>query len=345
MVRDSFSLAWKILDGSTAQPFKIRSAVDSSASLGVRLEQPYIALTQEEVLSLFKLPPEAFDTDLKQVTLSSESGEPTLYYLFEHGFRTAFFYSLNKLQLQELLLEPQKQLRKEQPFERYQVLAKQQVEGRKPMPPPGIKMDKKNPKILSIDEAHARAAAIIAARQDKENRQTMGGSGVKPSDIEDDFEKELAAQFDFAAIETVESSMTAAGEFKKEKGPKGSKRKTTPGAKASAKRLPRAGAPPSSTAEGHRGAKQLPEPAKSPRSLSPSVRGGGEESVAEDELASTIRSKIGGDVRSVSNLDVERVLKGEALGRSLNGVPGLKFSTGVNCVELPTSTSLPGFCI
>lgn len=323
VVRDSFFLALKILDGSMPQPFKIRSAVDSSASLGVRLEQPYIALTQEEVLSLFKLPPEAFDTDLKQVTLSSESGEPTLYYLFEHGFRTAFFYSLNRLQLQELLLEPQKQLRKEQPFERYQVLAKQQVEARKPLPPPGIKVDKKNPKILSIDEAHARAAAIIAARQEKETRQTVAGGDVKPSEFEEELERELAHQFDFAQIETVESQMTPAGEFKKEKGAKASKRKTAPGAKASTAKKPARIQP--GTAE--RQSKQLPDPAKSPRSLSPSVRGGGEDPVAEDQLALDIRSKIGGDVRSVSNLDVERVLRGEALGRSLNGVPGLKFSS------------------
>lgn len=303
VVRDSFFLALKILDGSMPQPFKIRSAVDSSASLGVRLEP--------------------FDTDLKQVTLSSESGEPTLYYLFEHGFRTAFFYSLNRLQLQELLLEPQKQLRKEQPFERYQVLAKQQVEARKPLPPPGIKVDKKNPKILSIDEAHARAAATIAARQEKETRQTVAGGDVKPSEFEEELERELAHQFDFAQIETVESQMTPAGEFKKEKGAKASKRKTAPGAKASTAKKPARIQP--GTAE--RQSKQLPDPAKSPRSLSPSVRGGGEDPVAEDQLALDIRSKIGGDVRSVSNLDVERVLRGEALGRSLNGVPGLKFSS------------------
>ncbi len=333
VVRDSFSLASKILDGSMQQPFKIRSSVDNSSSLGVRLEQPYIALTQEEVLSLFKLPPEAFDTDLKQVTLSSESGEPTLYYLFEHGFRTAFFYSLNRLQLQELLLEPHKQLRKEQPFERYQVLAKQQVETRKPLPPPGMKVDKKNTKILSIDEAHARAAAIIAARREKEELQTQGGSVVKPSDV-DDFEQELNAQFDFAQIETVEASMTAGGDLKAPKS-KPAKRKTTPVAKAGASKRHARGANPPTTEKHH------PEPAKSPP---PSVRGAGEDPV-EDELASEIRSKIGGDVRSVANLDVERVLRGEALGRSLNGVPGLKFSTAVKC-ELfcaATSTSLPGF--
>lgn len=313
VVRESYALAQKILDGSASQPFKSRSAVDMSACLGVRLERPYLALTEQEVLSLFKLPPEGFDSDLKQVTLSSEGGEPTVYYLFEHGFRTAYFYSLNQLQLQELLLEPHKQLRKEQPFERYQMLAKQQVDARKPQPPPGIKGGKSSGKILTLDEAHARAAAIIQAREQKEQQQD---SSMKPSEVQD-FEDALHREFEFAAIETLEPSLTSAGNLKP--APKANKRKTNP--KAASKKAARFG--------GGTGQFNRPEPEKSPRSASPgtSVRGGGGRDsagagaqVLEDDLATEIRNKIG-DVRSVANLDVDRVLRGEALGRSLNGAP------------------------
>eukprot|EP00913_Durusdinium_trenchii_P013967 g13114.t1 len=86
--------------------------------IGVRLEQQYVALTSDEVLSTFQLPAEAFE-DLRSIVLANEDGEPTTFYLFkpEKVMRLAKFFSERELVNTDLLLEPDNMLRKEQPLE------------------------------------------------------------------------------------------------------------------------------------------------------------------------------------------------------------------------------------
>lgn len=49
----------------------------------------------------------------------------------DDGFHTATFSSLHQLRHDELFIEPHKQLRREQPLERYEVLLQHELENRK----------------------------------------------------------------------------------------------------------------------------------------------------------------------------------------------------------------------
>ena len=319
-VRGTFTTAVELSEKQAKQAFTVLSSVEAHSLIGVRLERKYLALTEHEVLTRFMLPPDGFDTDLKSISLLSEDGEPTTYYLFESGEdRKVVLSSERQVLHMDHLLNGQNQLRKEQPLERWQVCCQQEVTNRRPQPTLaatvkaaakakacGSKVDKVSPwSLMTLQEASSKATSIIAAREAAEADVT-----AKPSDgidVEKDLENE------FVRLETVGlTSMTPTAEPKANSG-KRPRAKDTAAPK-------RAGRARRTTAE-------MPAPA--PPSLpsanaAPSTAGSDTPDPDTPEgLGAIIKAKLGIDVRSIKNLDIHRVLCGEQLGRSLVGVAWL----------------------
>ena len=202
-VRHSFDVAVK-LSADHKQPFSLLSSVEAHSLIGVRLERKYLALTEQEVLAKFMLPPDGFGTELKSVSLLSENGEPTVYFLFESGEeRMAVLTSERQLLHMDHVLDGKKnQLRKEQPLERFQVCCQQEVNNRRPQATvaaiekaaakakaSGAKVPQTSPwSLMTLQEAAAKAANIIAAREAAEADDT-----AKPSEV--NFEAEMEEQF------------------------------------------------------------------------------------------------------------------------------------------------------
>ena len=304
-VRSSFVTASKIYDnGEKEQSFRVRGSVANTNALEVSLSKQYMALTHDQVLQTLKVPAETFE-DLRFVTLTNENGEPTVFYLFEMefgqnagNFRIATFASHHQLVHEELLVEPQRNLRKEQPVERYQVCAKAEVESRQLSNVKGVVRSKAaaGAPLMTLAEARTKAAAIIEAREAHEAAQSTGEvpPGTVPMQVEPVY----------AEIERVEASVLPGAKPAKNARRKGQ----GAGAGGQRKRL-----------------KKSPE--RSPRST---LTGPTPTSAAEDEgpgdgddLAATIKSKVGGDVKSIKNLDVGKILAGEQLGRSIAGASRL----------------------
>lgn len=299
----TFEQGRQIQAGEIDQPFKVRGSVKSENMIGVRLEQQYVALTSDEVLSTFQLPAEAFE-DLRSIVLANEDGEPTTFYLFkpEKVMRLAKFFSERELVNTDLLLEPDNMLRKEQPLERYQVLCKEEVSSRN-MGKANSKDPKKGSttaaaKFMTVEEAKARALTIIAAREAAEQNPDS-----KPSE-KDGEEAPL-----FVPIDKVESSASIAGTQKQPKA--APKKRSNPKA---------GGAPKKKTKTGQN--EPLEEPSGAASVVGDENVGGGDPASSAEALAAVIKAKIGGDVKSVKNLDVSRMLRGEQLGRSIAGVFG-----------------------
>ena len=304
-VKDSFDQAVLIKAGKVPQPFKVRGAVQSANALGVELSKPYIALTEDEVLAMFRVPAAALDPDLRFTTLANENGEPCKFYLFEDGgYRKVTFYSRRLLEHFEHLQEPQAMLRQEQPLERYKVLAKDEVVGRN-----GIRPGQTKPclKILSIQDARARAEQIITSRHAQEASGEAHLAGEEPAPDHDQFE----------GVQTISAATDTSGQ----------QRAPDSKAKARPKRQPKAGAKPAATNRRGRGTEArsrspMPEsvaPSATPGRSSVSTAGGSGSPALEDELVKSIKGKLGGDMKSVSNLNVARVLQGEQIGRTVAG--------------------------
>lgn len=312
-VKKAFDLARKIFMKEVSQPFKVRGSVEALNLVGIELERRYTALTSEEVLSLFQLPPEAFEDSLRSVTLNNEDGDACQFFLFETDGvgRTARLFSRHTLQHSDHLVEAEKVLRKEQPLERFQMMVKDEVASRSHLTAKA-KSDKKGSssnvaRPMTISEAKAKAAAIIKTREEAETNDN-----AKPSAA-----VEAEPQLDLEEVERVTTSLNGLGVAAKAPAPK--KRTGNPKAGSRAKRA-RGASPekenPAQTsilALGGNTASSAAGPAAAASMSTSSAEG----------LAAVIKSKIGGDVKSLKNLDVVRVLQGEALGRSLVGATWL----------------------
>ena len=182
-IRTSFTAASKIYDkGEKEQGFRVRGSVANANALEVSVSKQFMALTHEQVLQALKVPPESFE-ELRFVTLTNENGDPTVFYLFDMeagistgNYRVVTFASHHQLVHEELLVEPQRNLRKEQPVERYHVCAKAEVESRQMSNSKGILRGKAAAALplMTLAEARSKAAAIIEAREAHEAAQTSG---------------------------------------------------------------------------------------------------------------------------------------------------------------------------
>ena len=200
-------------------------------------------------------------------------------------------------------------VRKEQPLERFQVLRDKDVQARKD----GLTKRQKESRVPTLEDMAGRVKMIIEAREKAEadasanaDQAFAGHSG----EMEED---------NFQAIETLEEQMFAHGtRTKKRKGGTG------PGPKKPAKKA----APKGSAKKGSQ-APTAPETQTPAPARSPTDQTGDADNTEEpyDELAEAIVSKIGGDAKAVRNLDVQKILLGEKMGRSVYGVPWMfKFS-------------------
>ena len=151
---------------------------------------------------------------------------------------------------------------------------------------------------MTVEEAKARALTIIAAREAAEQNPDS-----KPSE-KDGEEAPL-----FVLIDKVESSASIAGTQKQPKA--APKKRSNPKA---------GGAPKKKTKTGQN--EPLEEPSGAASVVGDENVGGGDPASSAEALAAVIKAKIGGDVKSVKNLDVSRMLRGEQLGRSIAGVFG-----------------------
>lgn len=316
-MRNSFDTALQIHKGEMDPPFRVTSGVQALNSVGLELERPYWALTDQEVMGKFQLPPEAFEGDFRSVSVPDEAGQRTNFWLFDKGEpRTLKFLSKRQLEHTDHLVKPEKMLRKEQPAERYELMCRSETAAHKPQVPAGVKGAKNggpksmNPwKLLSLEEAKKKAAMIIQSRETQEQQQEHS----KPSVAADEA---AAAPTAFVSVEKVETSIAGGAPNKgisKRPGTKG-----TPKAGAKTKRQ-RTAQQTGGEGDGRNAPRGVPEDTQS-------VLGGSDvgdlnaSPDTADGLASIVKAKIGGDVKSIRNLDVARVLLGDQLGRSVYGV-------------------------
>ncbi len=310
-VRDGFDLAGQIKSGVLAQPFKVRGSVQSTNSLCVELSKPYLALTDDDIIQNFKVAADTLDPDLRFITCANEDGETSKFYLFEDSdFRRVTFKAKRMLDHNEHLLDASNMLRKEQPHERFQVLAKEEVAARLGKRPGA---NKPCSRILSIADAKQKAEQIIQSRESAEK------TGFIPSDSAQPVTEDV-----FEGIDAIKpsASFAASGGLHDPK----SKARAKAKAKGTAKKdNPSKAATPTARRTRGRGAPDgrsrsppasVAPPSDAPSSGGPDVSSG---HGAPDELAKAIKARIGGDTKSVQNLNVVRVLQGEQLGRTLNG--------------------------
>jgi len=216
-----------------------------------------------------------------------------------------------------LLLEPEKMIRREQPAERYQVLCEAENKQRKenggigPQPPAGGA--KKPKKLMSWQEIQLKVESVIANREQNEaeahTEERPLGSNVAENDP--------AA---LVHIDTLEETLRALEETLRAPGAVEPKRRAKAKA-ASGKRHAKAKAAPTHT---------IPPP---PTPLETESHGASPSEAAEDELAAQICSKIGGDGRAVRNLDIQKILQGEQIGRTLQGASWFQLGLRLVSVE------------
>lgn len=294
-IRSSWDIGSKILAGEMEQPFNVRGSIDEMSEIGVMLEKKFIALTSDECMALFKLPPESLE-GAKSVSVINEENELVTFWLFadDSAYRVATFFSKHKVLHRNHLLEKQKMLRQEQPAERYACLCKDDVASRKGF------------NVMTLSAAQAKAESLIEARMKQEELQEQ--TGAKPSEVEH-VESDLAGMM--APIARLQLTSQATG-TEKTKQPKKKavpktptkKRKGGPGGVGGGGRKPRAASP---------------TPSLAPASMKDGA-GGSQLGVEDDELAVAIQSKLKCDPKSVMSMNVQRALQGEQLGRSVVGV-------------------------
>lgn len=305
-VRSSWEIGSKIASGKMEQPFLVRGSINETSEIGVLLEKKFLALTTDECMSLFKLPPESLD-GAKSVTIINEENEKITFWLFtdDSSYRVATFFSKHNVAHQSHLLEKHKMLRKEQPAERYSCLCKDDIAARKQMA------------VMSLSAAKSQAESLIEARIKQEERQSQELANTKPSEMAD-----IEVEGLMAPIAKLELSGTAGTSAKPNDKPgKKAKAKATPKTPPVKKRRAGAGAGGATRAPFKRTSSPTPSFAQSGRESvggRPSSAGGGDGE--EDELATAIQTKLKCDPKSVSSMNVQRALQGEQLGRSIVGV-------------------------
>ena len=210
------------------------------------------------------------------------------------------------------ILEPQNQIRKEQPEERFTALCAQEVLARKQTMTPKKVVDGAGGakgELPTLEQVELRVQAVIDAREKNESAVLDGGK-LGEADV---------AGMENALVELqdeAEPAMIQSGQAKK---------KSRPSRPAAAKA--KAG-----TARAKQGATPVGNPTELPAApveidqrsvMSPvddaSSQGG-------DSLLAAITAKLGTtDMKSVRNLRPDKILAGDALGRSLQGAPWLPF--------------------
>ena len=321
-IRSSWEIGSQILAGEIEQPFNVRGSINETSEVGVMLEKRFVALTSDECMSRFKLPPESLE-GAKSVSIINEENELVTFWLFadDSAYRVATFFSKHNVVHKNHLLEKQKMLRQEQPAERYACLCKDDVASRKGF------------NVMTLSAAQAKAEMLIEARMKQEELQQTGG--LKPSEVEH-VESELAGMM--APIERLKLTATTASA---EKGKGAPKKKSAP--KGQAQTPPkRARRTPGGGAAGGGARKRAPSPTPSlvaPSSARDSLGGGRPDGVEDDELAVAIQAKLKCDPKSVSSMNVQRALRGEQLGRSVVGV-----SCFCRIVPVDWCHQVPRFC-
>ena len=318
-VRDGFDLAGQIKNGLAPQPFKVRGSVQSTNSLCVELSKPYVALTDDDIIQNFKVAADTLDPDLRFITCANEDGETTKFYLFEDSdFRRVTFKARRMLDHYEHLLDATNMLRKEQPHERFQVLAKEEVAARLGKRPGS---NKPCSRILSIADARQKAAQIIHSRESAKKQ------GFVPSEAPTDAVDGLQ----FEGIESIKPSASFAPDAIQNSK---AKAKAKAKARGGVKKEPGAGKGRRGRGKGGGDPRSRSPP---PVSVAPAQSDGASSApghdTVPDDLAKAIKAKIGGDTKSVQNLNVERVLQGEQLGRTLNGATRI-FRAGACCMAI-----------
>lgn len=251
--------------------------------------------------AMLRIPP---PEDQPFALVESEDGETVKFYLLEfpEPYRTLSFFSRYSLLHNQQVLEPSSMLRKEQPKERFQVLFQNQLKDRKE----ALGMNKKQPtKIPTLEEMAARAIALIEQREAAEASSKANGETPLHA---------AADQETFMPIERFEDDMVG--------GPPTAKKRSAPkrsGAPKAAKTPRRGTAKAAATGSGVPPVRQYPPVPPMAASAEEADETMGD-SEADDELAMAIVAKIGGDAKAVRNLDVERILNGAKLGRTLQGV-------------------------
>lgn len=308
----AFADAWAIQRDGAPQNFKTRGAVSSNDMVGATVEKSYAAITENEFMEIFRLPTEKFDDFLVSAVLNDEWGKQQKFLLFELplpgatcpiNFRIAKFFSSHDLTHSHLLLEPDKMIRREQPAERFQVLCDAEGKQRResggigPQPAAGGKKPKK---LLSWQEIQSKVESVIANREQNESEAHTEARALGDNAVEENDPGALVA------IDTLEDTLRAPGVVEPKRKAKAKAAAGKSAAGPTRARQPKAKSAPS-----------MPVPP--PVAADTESQGASPSEGAEDELATAICNKIGGDGRAVRNLDVQKILLGEQIGRTLQG--------------------------
>lgn len=265
-------------------------------------------------LSLFRLPVDSFSDSLMSIDVLDEHGKRQTLYLFEHpqSYRSVRFLSSQSLIHTHHLLEPNKQLRREQPGERFQVLVESEVKNR-----PFNADGRKSKQIPSLDGMKIMVDTVIENRKANENADDVKAFTA---------EEEAAAVSDstqaLAPIETIDAfasfmpppKETAAS--KRRQAPKRSKAAANPSNPATSGKSP----VPKKRAKQSFFPKTEEQPATQDSNAGVASLGlGVPESSEPDELADAIAQRTGSDPKAVRNLNVHKILAGEQLGRTIAG--------------------------
>ena len=252
-----------------------------------------------------RLAPTTFD-DLPSVSLQDETGQTRRFWLFDRpdAHREVTFEARSDIVHIKHVLE--NQVRKEQPDEKYTQLCSQEVQARKQTMTPKRTENNAKGELPTLEMMRLRVDAVIQAREQNESMAANNGALAEAD----------ATHLENALVELeteVEQPMMMAGGAKKKTRP-AKKTSGGPGAGAGGGRVAKAAAKPKviAPATPHTA---LSEDARSVVSPQEDISG-------LDDLVNAISSKLGGDMKSIRNLRPEKILCGDALGRSLQGAPG-----------------------
>lgn len=242
-----------------------------------------------------------------------EQGKSQRLFLFEHtgsfehlgSFRTVKLVASQALKHTHHLLEPAKQLRREQPGERFQVLCEAEVKKRQTSVDGKVKLGKR---AISLDDMKIRVDAVIESRAKNE------ADDVAPLNGAEEDASELPGSL--VPVATLEAELLDQGQPAHKLA--AAKRKAAANKRAASAKASSAKAAPARPAKKAKLEKPAQEPDFEPACSS---------SNTIDELADKIAAKTGSDPKAVRNLDVTRILAGEQLGRTLQGATWLPVST------------------
>lgn len=251
---------------------------------------------------------DGFADNLFSVSMVDETGKLQKFFLFDspQKHRIVKAVTVQGLAHTHHLVEPANQVRREQPQERYQVLVESEVKQRQlPVSETGSGNRKVTKKIISLEDMRVKVDAVIANREQQEQK-SLATDG-QPDDVEEVADMAEA----LTAIETIEPLIQPQSvQPKKKSAPKRSAAAAKGGASKKAKANPRKPTPHQSTEDAQVDEFQNAWAAELEK-----------EEEGEDSLAIAISQKTGTDAKAVRNMDVNKILAGEPLGRTVSGVP------------------------